>query len=75
MSDNSLLTQIRQLPVQEQVDLLRDVWDSLVDSGGIVGLTSEQQRDLDRRLQRHRESPEDVVSWEQARREIERASQ
>lgn len=75
MSDNSLLTQIRQLPVQEQVDLLRDVWDSLVDSGETVGLTSEQQRDLDRRLQRHRESPEDVVSWEQARREIERASQ
>lgn len=73
MSDNSLLTQIRQLPVSEQVDLLRDVWDLLVDSGQSVGLTREQQRDLDRRLQRHRESPDDVVSWEQARREIERA--
>lgn len=75
MSDQSLLTQIRQLPVSEQLDLLRDVWDSLVDSGETVGLTREQQRDLDGRLQRHRESPDDVVSWEQARREIERVSE
>lgn len=75
MSDNSLLTQIRNLPVSEQIDLLRDVWDSLVDSGEVVGLTSEQQRDLDRRLQRHEESPDDVFSWEQARREIERVSE
>jgi putative addiction module component (TIGR02574 family) len=75
MSENSLLSQIRQLPISEQVDLMRDVWDSLVDSGETVGLTHEQQRDLDQRLQRHQESPDDVVSWEQARREIERTSE
>lgn len=75
MSENSLLAQIRQLPISEQVDLLRDVWDSLVDSGETVGLTREQQHDLDERLQRHRETPDDLVSWEQARREIERTSE
>jgi putative addiction module component (TIGR02574 family) len=75
MSDNSLLAQIRQLPISEQVDLLRDVWDSLVESGETVGLTLEQQRNLEERLQRHQESPGDVVSWEQARREIERTAE
>ena len=75
MSDHSLLAQIRQLPISEQVDLLRDVWDSLVDPGETVGLTREQQHDLDERLQRHRETPDDLVSWEQARREIERTSE
>ncbi len=72
MSSQPLLSQIRQLPVPEQVELLRDVWDALVDSGATIGLTSEQQRELDQRLQQHRESPDNVISWEQARREIER---
>lgn len=72
MSTASLLSQIRQLPVSEQVELLREVWDALADSGEAIGLTPQQQRELDRRLQEHRESPEDVIPWEQARAEIER---
>lgn len=71
MTEQSLLNQIQQLPVAEQVELLRDMWDSLVDSGQPLGLSERQRHDLDRRLEQYRKTPEHVISWPEARKEIE----
>lgn len=59
----NLRDQIESLSVNEKVDLLDAVWESLeVDTSS---LTDAQRAELDRRIARLEENPSDVIPWEQ----------
>jgi len=63
MSD--LRNQIETLSVAEKVDLLDAVWESL--EAGMAPLTDEQRSELDRRLEKYKRNPSDVIPWEQVK--------
>ena len=63
MSD--LRNQIDSLSPAEKAELLDTVWESL--EADAASLTDAQRAELDYRIARHKQSPSDVISWEQVR--------
>ena len=43
-------TKLRQLPVQERIRLVEDLWDSIASDQNALPLTPEQRAELDERL-------------------------
>jgi len=70
MSD---LKQLRELPVAERIQLVEDLWDTISEDPGSVRLTPAQTTELDRRLDRLVESPDEGVEWETLRSRIQNA--
>ncbi|MGH8736421.1 MAG: addiction module protein [Burkholderiales bacterium] len=58
---------IERLSVAERISLVEEIWDSIAEA---TPLTDAQRLELDRRLQDHKASPEDVVPWEVVKRSI-----
>ena len=54
----------------ERTELAQTVWNSVVDEGFVQELTVEQKAELDRRIKDHEDNPDDVVPWEDVRREL-----
>jgi putative addiction module component (TIGR02574 family) len=52
---------IEHLSVQERIALVEEIWDSIAED---TPLTEAQRLELDRRLKDHKNSPDDVVSWD-----------
>jgi putative addiction module component (TIGR02574 family) len=60
----------RELPLEEQIELIDALWESLAKQGYEPPLTPDQAAELDRRLEAHRRNPDDVVPWDSIKREI-----
>ena len=70
MQATKLLEEIRQLSADDRLDLLNQLWSELGASDAIAPLTPEQMRVLDARLEEHLANPDQVVPWDQARKQI-----
>ena len=55
--------EIRTLSVPERIQLVEDIWDTVVETPCLVPLTSEQKVELDRRLDAYHQHPEEGDSW------------
>lgn len=66
---STLLDQSRKLPVPERIKLVEEIWDSIAEEqdGCAASLTPEQTAELARRIEYHREHPNDSVAWEAVR--------
>ena len=62
---STLRTQIDSLSPTEKADLLDAVWESL--EADAASLTETQRAELDRRIARHNDNPDDVVPWQEVR--------
>jgi putative addiction module component (TIGR02574 family) len=45
---------IHDLPLEERIKLVEDIWDSIAAEQEALPVTAEQRRELDRRLERYR---------------------
>lgn len=70
--NSALLTQAKELPVKERIELIDELWASVVNEGYEPPLTPEQAAELDRRLEEHRRNPNDVIAWIDMRAELRR---
>ena len=66
----SLLKRASKLPVPDRIKLVEDIWNSIAEEREDFALTSEQKRELDRRLDLMKEDPARGVPWEEAKRRI-----
>lgn len=64
------LSEILRLSVDERIDVVQQIWDSVAADTDAVPLTPEQAEELDRRLEEHDRNPEDVVEWSEAEKRI-----
>ena len=64
--------ELRRLSVDERLDLIGQLWDSLEHES--LPLSSTQQRELDRRLAAFDQERAEGLSWEQLRAELEQRS-
>ena len=56
---------IRRLSIDERIALVQTIWDSIeAESAGPL-LTDSQRTEIRRRLDEHRNNPDDVIPWEQ----------
>ena len=67
MDVNTVLREVETWSVEDQVQLVQQLWNRLEDQGYEPELTGDQKAELDRRLAAHEESPDAGSSWEQVK--------
>jgi putative addiction module component (TIGR02574 family) len=56
-----------EMSVREQIRYVQKLWDRIAEHSDDIELTDEHRAELDTRLDRLDESPEDGTSWEKVR--------
>lgn len=67
------LANVLQLSVAERIQLVEDIWDSIVAMPEALPVTEAQRQELDRRLEAHRQTPEASMPWAEVKKRIRRA--
>lgn len=71
MSTHTVSTEYMKLSVSERIQLVEDIWDSIVaEAPATVGLSQAQKAELHRRVDAHRADPSSAVPWEQVRSKL-----
>lgn len=66
------LEDILKLSVEERVQLIEAIWDSIAADPTALSLTDAQREELDRRLDDFERDPADTLSWAEVRASLER---
>jgi len=61
---------ILDLSVEDRIELVQRIWESVAADPDALPLTDDQRMELERRLAEHEKNPEDVVDWEVAEARI-----
>ena len=64
--------EIRSLSVGDRLQLLEEIWDSLVETPEAVPVTDAQRRELARRRRAHARNPSAAKSWAEVRARLRR---
>ncbi|MGI8431200.1 MAG: addiction module protein [Chthoniobacterales bacterium] len=64
------IQELRQLPISERIQLVKELWDSIADESPAIDLSAEQIAELDRRLDALEAQPESGTPWHIARERI-----
>lgn len=64
------IQELRQLPIPERIQLVKDLWDSIAEESPAIDLSLEQIAELDRRLDALEAQPESGTPWHIARERI-----
>jgi putative addiction module component (TIGR02574 family) len=64
MSTSVFPSDFRSWPISQRLELLEQVWDSIVDDQALIELTEAQKTELDRRVAAHAAAPDRGASWE-----------
>ena len=70
MPQSSLPQEIRRLPIPERVQLVEQIWNSIVEDEQAFRLNAAQKEELDRRLAAHEASPDRGKPWEEVKRRL-----
>lgn len=65
---------ILSLSISERIQLVEDIWDSIVEFPEAMILTEDQKRELDNRLDAYRQNPNEGSPWEEVRERIQKRS-
>ncbi|MFN6476341.1 addiction module protein [Nostoc sp. DedQUE07] len=65
-----LKVDICELSVSERIQLAEDLWDSILTTPDEVILNYEQKQELDRRLEIHRQSPNQGLTWQSVKERL-----
>jgi len=68
MSSEMVLKEARALPLAEQIELCRNLWEGIVESRE---LTPGEAELIDRRLLDHHSNPEDIISLEEVKARLD----
>ena len=61
------------LSVAERIQLVEDIWDSIVSAPEALCLSEAQKQELDRRLEAYRRDPASGSPWDQVKARIRRS--
>jgi putative addiction module component (TIGR02574 family) len=68
MSSEMVLKEARALPLAEQIEVCRNIWEGIIESRE---LTPGEAELIDRRLQDHVANPDDVVSLDEVKAKLD----
>jgi putative addiction module component (TIGR02574 family) len=66
------LSEITTWPVEDQVDLLHQIWDRLAETGWQPELSEEQKAEFDRRIDAYEADPSIGLTWEDIVKHVRR---
>jgi putative addiction module component (TIGR02574 family) len=75
-AENVIMSTVRQeiesLSVADRLQLLEEIWNSLVETPDAIPVTAAQRRELERRRRAHARNPSAAKSWTQVRARLRR---
>jgi putative addiction module component (TIGR02574 family) len=57
------MTNVLSLSIPERIQLVEDIWDTIVEFPEEVGLTDELKKELDYRLEAYHQNPDEGSPW------------
>ncbi len=73
MSVARIKKDFRDLPVEDEIRLVQELWDENEDPGAALTLTPEQQAEIEARYQRYHDDPSRAILWEEVEARYERS--
>ena len=64
------LSDVLELPVEERLELVGDIWDSIAQAPDALELTEEQRTELDKRLEAYRRDPKAGSPWSEVKARV-----
>ncbi len=61
---NTQVTDILELSVAERIQIVEDIWDSIINTPEKLSLSEAEEIELDKRLEYYKQNPNDVTEWE-----------
>ncbi len=71
MNTTSILTEVEKLPIDDQVELVQQIWNRIVDSDARIELTDAQKAEISRRSAELDANPDIAVPWEEVKRSLQ----
>jgi putative addiction module component (TIGR02574 family) len=62
---------IDSMSVEERIDLVKDIWDSVAIEAGLLPPGTAEKAELDRRLAEDDATPNDTIAWETIKTEAQ----
>jgi len=56
---------ILKLSIDDRIHLVQTIWDSIAEDTEASGISEEHMKILDERMERQKDHPNDIVSWEE----------
>ena len=69
---SSVRKEIQALSVTDRLQLLEEIWDSLIETPEAIPVTDAQRKELARRRRAHARNPSAAKSWAQVRARLRR---
>ena len=66
---------VLDLPVEDRLQLVQEIWDSIADAPAALQLTEEDKRLIDERLEARRKNPTAASPWKEVLARIELQSE
>jgi len=70
MNVSAMLAEIAKLPVEERIQLVQDIWDTVAADNEVPDLTEQQKQELDRRIAELDADPNNVLTWEEIKARV-----
>lgn len=67
---NTLMEEIKNLPVIERIQVVEEIWDSIAGESAEISLSEAEKEELNRRIESFRKNPDGGRSWETLKKEI-----
>lgn len=68
--NSKTLSNVLELPVEERINLVEEIWDSIVEFPEAIPLSEEQKKELDRRLELYYKNPNEIMNWDKVKEVI-----
>ncbi|MBU0621530.1 MAG: addiction module protein [Gammaproteobacteria bacterium] len=62
---------IDNMSIEDRIDLVKDIWDSVAIEAGLLPPSTAEKAELDRRLAEDDANPDDTISWETIKAEAQ----
>jgi putative addiction module component (TIGR02574 family) len=69
---STVLKHALSLSVEDRLELIEEIWDSLVATPEAIPVTNAQRRELARRRRAHARNPSAAKSWREVRAKLDR---
>jgi putative addiction module component (TIGR02574 family) len=70
MDITATLNQIKALDLNDRIQLVQAIWDTIADEQTHPDLTDAEKQELDRRIAEHDADPDNVLTWDELKTAI-----
>ncbi|HEX7707608.1 MAG TPA: addiction module protein [Thermoanaerobaculia bacterium] len=65
--------EIQEMPVPQRIELIGELWNSVIAAEDALPITDEHRRLLDESIEEYRQNPDAARPWDDVRREVFRS--